>query len=216
MEKAKIKNIYRNIPTFLANENKKFQISNISKNARNRDYFGCVEWLKDAGIINICYCLKNACLPLKSNYEESKYKIYFHDNGLLMASLDEESSEDLRKNKNIGTFKGAIYENLVAQMLKSSGFDLYYYKKENSQLEMDFFVRTSESLIPVEVKAKDGATISLNNLITHQTYNDVKFGIKLSQKNIGFNGRFYTVPYFCTFLLKRFLKEDFVISTNKE
>lgn len=215
LDKAKIKNIYRNIPMFLAKENKKFQISKVAKNARNREYVGCTEWLKDAGVINLCYCLNNACLPLKGNYDESKYKIYYHDNGLLIANLDEDSSEDLRKNQNLGTYKGAIYENLVAQMLVDAGFDLFYYKKENSQLEMDFFVRTAESLVPVEVKAKDGATASLNNLINLPSYDDIKFGIKLSSKNIGFNGKFYTIPYFCIFLLKRFLKEDFVIATNR-
>lgn len=215
LDKAKIKNIYRNIPMFLAKENKKFQISKVAKNARNREYVGCTEWLKDAGVINLCYCLNNACLPLKGNYDESKYKIYYHDNGLLIANLDEDSSEDLRKNQNLGTYKGAIYENLVGQMLVDAGFDLFYYKKENSQLEMDFFVRTTESLVPVEVKAKDGATASLNNLINLPSYDDIKFGIKLSSKNIGFNGKFYTIPYFCTFLLKRFLKEDFVIATNR-
>lgn len=215
LDKSKIKNIYRNIPMFLAKENKKFQISKVAKNARNREYVGCTEWLKDAGVINLCYCLNNACLPLKGNYDESKYKIYYHDNGLLIANLDEDSSEDLRKNQNLGTYKGAVYENLVAQMLVDAGFDLFYYKKENSQLEMDFFVRTAESLVPVEVKAKDGATASLNNLINLPSYDDIKFGIKLSSKNIGFNGKFYTIPYFCTFLLKRFLKEDFVIATNR-
>ncbi len=96
-----------------------------------------------------------------------------------------------------------------------ANLDLYYYKKENSQLEMDFFVRTAESLVPVEVKAKDGATASLNNLIKYPSYEDVRFGIKLCNKNIGFNGRFYTVPYFCAFLLKRFLREDFVVATNR-
>lgn len=215
LDKAKIKNIYRNIPMFLSKENKKFQISKVAKNARNREYVGCTEWLKDAGVINLCYCLNNACLPLKGNYDESKYKIYYHDNGLLIANLDEDSSEDLRKNQNLGTYKGAIYENLVGQMLVDAGFDLFYYKKENSQLEMDFFVRTTESLVPVEVKAKDGATASLNNLINLSSYDDIKFGIKLSSKNIGFNGKFYTIPYFCTFLLKRFLKEDFVVATNR-
>ena len=174
-----------------------------------RDYVGCADWLKDAGVVNLCYCLTNACLPLKVNYDESKYKIYYHDTGLLIANLDEESAADLRKNKNLGTYKGAVYENLVGQMLVAQGLPLFYYKKENAQLEMDFFVRTAEHLVPLEVKAKNGATISLNNLITFPTYGDIKFGIKLAHKNIGFNGRFYTIPYFCAFLLKRFLNEDF-------
>ena len=157
--------------------------------------------------MNICYCLNDVSLPLKGNYDESKYKLYYHDTGLLIANLDEESSDDLRENKNLGVYKGAIYENLIGQMLVAQGFELFYFKKEDSQLEMDFFVRTADTLIPIEVKSKDGATISLNNLIKSSTYPEVQYGIKLAHKNLGFNGRFYTIPYFCAFLLKRFLKE---------
>ena len=136
LDKTKIKNIYRNIPMFLAQENKKFQITKVAKNARNRDYVGCADWLKDAGVVYFCYCLNSASLPLKGNYDEFKYKIYYHDNGLLIANLDEESAEDLRKNRNLGTYKGAIYENLVGQMLKNAGFDLYYYKKEMAGINL--------------------------------------------------------------------------------
>ena len=72
---------------------------------------------------------------------------------------------------------------------------------------MDFFIRDKDSLIPVEVKANDGSTVSLNKLIEHNKYRDIKYGIKLGYKNIGFNGKFYTFPYFLTFLLKKYLKE---------
>ncbi len=103
----------------------------------------------------------------QGNYDESKYKIYYHDTGLLMANLDEKASEDLRKNKNLGAFKGAIYENLVWQMLKAAGFDLYYYKKENAQLEMGFFVRTTESLVPVE-KVSWGDAVKFCNKLSEK------------------------------------------------
>lgn len=93
-------------------------------------------------------------------------------------------------------------------MLVKQGYDLYFYRDEKSTLEMDFFVRDKDSLIPVEVKATDNATKSLNKLLDNkEKYNDIKYGIKLGYKNIGFNGKFYTFPYFLTFLLKRFLKE---------
>ena len=207
LDKAKIKNVYHHIPFFLAKENKKFQITKVAAHARSREYVGCVEWLADAGIVNVCHCLNFPELPLKGNYDETKYKIYFHDNGLLMASLDEESARDLRQNKNLGVYKGAVYENIVAEALTKSDYSIYYYRKENSQLEMDFFLRDTNSLIPVEVKAKDGATISLNTLIDSPSYPDIKYGIKLCNKNIGFNGKFYTFPYFCAFLLRRWLYE---------
>ena len=207
-DKAKILAVYSHISTFLAKENKKYQISKIAKGARNREYIGAVEWLKEAGVVNVCYCLNNAELPLKGNYHVDFYKLYYHDTGLLVASLDEESQEDLRANKNFGTYKGAIYENVVGEMLRKSGYkQLYFFKHNNPAIEMDFFVRDADSLVPVEVKASDGATASLNNLIKWESYPDVKYGIKLGYKNIGWNGQFYTFPYFLAFLLKRFLKE---------
>lgn len=207
LDKAKVKAIYHHISTFLAKTNKRFQVTKIARNARNRDYIGCVEWLADAGIINLCYCLNLLELPLKGNYDPKLYKIYFKDTGLLIASLDEEAQEDLRANKNLGTYKGAIYENIVGDMLAKQGYPLFYYSSDKPALEMDFFVRDAESLIPVEVKAADGATASLNNLLKEDKYPDVAYGIKLGHKNIGYNGRFYTFPYFLTFLLKRFLAE---------
>lgn len=207
LDKGKILDIYRKIPVFLGKDNKKFQISKVRSGARNRDYVGTVDWLKNAGIINVCYCMSVPELPLGGNYNPDNYKIYFRDTGLLIGSLDEEVQEDLRNNKNFNTYKGAIYENVVADMLTKQGYKLYFYRNEKATVEMDFFVRDSDSLIPVEVKANDSATPSLNTLIDSGAYGDIQYGIKLANKNIGFNGRFYTVPYFLTFMLKRFLRE---------
>lgn len=208
LDKAKVKAVYNHISTFLAKENKRFQITKIARNARNRDYMGCVEWLADAGVVNVCYCLNQPELPLKGNYDPKMYKIYFKDTGLLIASLDEEAQEDLRANKNFGTYRGAIYENIVGDMLVKQGYRLFYYHSDRPALEMDFFIRDADSLIPVEVKANDGATASLNRLLNDDKYNDVKYGIKLGYRNIGFNGKFYTFPYFLTFLLRRFVAES--------
>lgn len=207
LDKGKILNIYRKIPVFLGKENKKFQISKVEKGARNREYVGTVDWLMNAGIINVCYCMELPELPLKGNYNPDNYKVYYGDTGLLIASLDEEAQEDLRANKNFNIYKGAISENIVAEMLVKQGYGLFFYRNEKATIEMDFFVRDKDYLIPVEVKASDGATRSLNNLINKDTYTDIKYGIKLGNKNIGFNGKFFTFPYFLTFLLRRFLRE---------
>lgn len=153
LDKAKILSVYRSIPAQLAKENKKFQYSKVSKGGRSKDYMGCVEWLKDAGLINVCECLQFPELPLKGNVDESKYKVYISDTGLLVASLDDESQIDLRANKNLGIYKGALYENFVAEALVKQGYGLYYYSKDNSTLEEDFFIRSANELIPVEVKA---------------------------------------------------------------
>ena len=208
LDKGKILSVYRKIPAFLGKDNKKFQISKIARNARNRDYVGTTEWLDNAGIINICHCLELPELPLKGNYDPKQYKLYYKDTGLLIASLDQESQEDLRSNNNLGTYKGALFENIVGDMLVKQGYDLYFYRQDKPSIEMDFFVRNADSLIPVEVKANNSVSPSLNKLVNPENkYSDIRFGIKLCAANIGFNGRILTLPYFTTFMLRRFLKE---------
>ena len=207
LDQGKILNVYRKIPTFLGNENKKFQISKVEDGARSREYIGTIEWLNNAEITNISYCMETPELPLGGNYNPDNFRLYFGDTGILIGSLDEEAQEDLRFNKNFNTYKGAIYENIVGEMLVKQGYKLYFYKNAKGTIEMDFFVRDKNSLIPVEVKANDNATISLKNLIDSSKFKDIKYGIKLCNKNIGFNGKFYTFPYFLAFFLKRFLRE---------
>lgn len=210
IEKTRVLNVFNHIPVQLAKENKKFQISKVASGAKFKDYWGCIEWLSDAGMINICYCLHTADLPLQGNYDENKYKIYFKDTGLLIANLDEESQEDLRANKNMNIYKGALYENIAAESLSKQGYNLFYYKREDSTLEEDFFVRTKKSLVPVEIKATNGTAKSLRTLISSDKYPDITTGIKFINGNIGFENGIHTFPYFCEFLLKRYLsKVDF-------
>ena len=99
VDQTRILNVFHHIPIQLAKDNKKFQISKVAKGARFKDYRGCIEWLKDAGLVNICYCLQFPELPLRGNYDEGKYKLYYFDTGMLVAMLDEEAQEDLRANK---------------------------------------------------------------------------------------------------------------------
>lgn len=207
LDKTKILNVFRKIPVFLGQDNKKFRISKVAHGARNREYSGVTDWLIDAGIVNISYCLNDLALPLKGNYDSDNYRMYFMDTGLLVASLDEESSKDLRNNKNFNTYKGAIYENIVGDMLKKSGYNLYFYKNEDGTQEVEFFVRDAKNLIPIDVKATDGKVKSIKSFIEDKNIKDINFGIKLAEKNIGFENNIYTFPYFLTFLLKRFLSE---------
>ena len=207
LDKTKILNVFRKIPVFLGQDNKKFKISKVAHGARNREYTGVTDWLIDAGIVNISYCLNDLALPLKGNYDSDNYRMYFMDTGLLVASLDEESSKDLRDNKNFNTYKGAIYENIVGDMLKKSGYNLYFYKNEDGTQEVEFFVRDANNLIPIDVKATNEKVKSIKSFIEDKNIKDINFGIKLAEKNIGFENNIYTFPYFLTFLLKRFLSE---------
>ncbi len=207
LDQTRILNVFDHIPVQLSKENKKFQISKVAHGARFKDYRGCIEWLNDAGIINVCYCLHFPELPLKGNFDETKYKIYLKDTGLFVAMLDDETQDDLRANKNLGVYKGALFENIVGEALSKSGYGLYYYKRGDSTLEEDFFVRTKSALIPVEVKATNNRSKSLRTLIRSEKYEDIKYGIKLCDGNVGYSDNVYTFPYFCSFLLKRYLKE---------
>lgn len=206
VDKTRILNIFRHIPVQLAKENKKFQVSKVASGARFKDYRGCIDWLDEAGLINICYCMLSPELPLGGNYDDSKYKLYFRDTGLLIAMLDDESQEDLRVNKNMNVYKGGLFESIVGEALVKSGCKLYYYKRENSTLEEDFFLRTRDSLVPVEVKASNNRSKSLSTLIGSEKYPDIRFGIKLINGNIGFENNIFTFPHFCAFLLKSFLR----------
>ena len=207
MEQTRIMAVFDHIAPQLARENKKFQLSKVAKGARSREYFGCVEWLLDAGVVSICHCLRFPELPLTGNDDEAKYKLYMADTGLLIAMLDDEAGEDLRRNKNLGVYKGALYENFVAEALSKSGYDLYYDRREDGSLEEDFFVRTADELLPVEVKAENAVSKSLRTLIASDRYPAIRHGIKFAHANIGKTETITTFPYFCAFLLKRYLKE---------
>lgn len=205
IDQTRIINVFNRVAPQLARENKKFQISKVAPGARFRDYRGCAEWLVDAGMVNICYCMDFPELPLGGNYNPDIFKLYFADTGLLVSMLDEESQEDLRANKNLGVYKGALYENMVGEALVKQEYKLFYYKREDSTLEADFFVRSKSSLIPIEVKAKNGKAKSMATLIRSDKYPDIRYGFKFSKNNIGHDNGIYTFPYFCAFLLKQFM-----------
>ena len=216
VDQTRIINVFNRIAPQLARENKKFQISKVASGARFRDYRGCAEWLADAGMVNICYCLDFPELPLGGNYDPDVFKLYFSDTGLLVSMLDDESQEDLRANKNLGVYRGALYENMVGEALVKQGYKLFYYKRDDSTLEEDFFIRSAASLIPVEVKAKSGKAKSMKTLIDSDRYPDICYGFKLSHNNIGHENGIYTFPYFCTFLMRRFMSSFRPEEENRE
>lgn len=150
-------------------------------------------------MVNICYCLNFPELPFQGNYDGTKYKIYFADSSMLVAMLDEEAQEDLRTNKNLGVYKGVLYENVIGEALVKAEYKLYYYKPGNSPLEQDFFVRTASALIPAEVKAKNGTAKSMRTLISSEKYVDIHCGIKFTGGNIGYSDDIYSFPYFSPF-----------------
>lgn len=205
VDQTRILNVLDHVAQQLAKENRKFQISKVAKDARFKDYRGCVDWLKDAGVINVCHAMSFPELPIGGNQAEDKFKIYLADSGLLLGQLDDESQRDFRMNRNLGTYKGGLFENIVGEALTKSGAPLVYYKREDSTLEMDFFLRDAEHLVPVEVKAGSAKAKSLRTMIDSEHYPDIKWGIKLTDGNVGFSNGILTLPQWSAFLLKRLL-----------
>ena len=205
MDQTRILNVLDHIPVQLARKNKKFQVSKVARDARFKDYRGCVEWLHDAGIVTPCYAMQFPELPIRGNYDETRFKLYMADTGLLVSMLDDETQMDIRANGNLGGYKGGLYENIVGEALSKSGADLVYYRREDSTLEEDFFLRTASNLVPVEVKATNGRSKSLRTLIASDHYPDISWGVKLVLGNIGYENDILTLPYATAFLLKRLL-----------
>lgn len=208
LDKARIVNVFDSIPAQLAKENKKFQASKVAGAGRFAEYRGCLDWLATAGIVNLCHCLHFPELPLKGNAQPDKVKAYYADTSLLIAQLDEESQLDFRMNRNLGVYKGGLYESIAAEALAKAGYGLYYYKRDNSPLEQDFFVRTATSLVPVEVKARGGRSKSMRTLVSDGRYPDISWGIKLHAGNIGTSNGVRTFPYYCAFLLRDYLAQQ--------
>lgn len=208
LDPLRIVSVFDSIPAQLAKENKKFQLSRIAKNARYKDYWGCVEWLEDAGIVNVCKAMDFPELPVAAHLDAACFKLYMADSGLLVSMLDEESQEDVRIRRNLGTWKGGLFENIVAEAIVKSGGVPAYYKKENSTLEMDFFLRSGENLVPVEVKAGNTKAKSMRALIDGAHYTDIRWGVKIVKGNVGYHNGVLTIPQWCTFFLKRLMKEE--------
>lgn len=205
LDQAKVVEVYDAVPRLLAKDSKKFQYATVRRGAKSRDYAGCIQWLEDAGIIARAYRMTFPELPIKGNLEPGMFKVYYPDSGLLLSSLDDETITDFKANRNINTYNGGLVENIVGEAFLKAGKPLCYFKKDDSTLEIDFFLRTASRLVPVEVKATNGRAKSLSTLIASQHYPDISFGVKLIRGNVGNEGGIYTFPHFCAFLLPRFL-----------
>lgn len=205
LDKARITNVFRSVPFQLGKENKKFQISKVRSGAKFADYRGSFEWLEDAGIVNVSRALQTPNLPLKGNVIENCCILYYADNGLLLSQLDDEAQVDFRQNKNLDVYKGGLFESIIGEALVKSGYDLHYYKKENSTLQEEFFVRYKDYLVPIEVKAGNNNAKSLSTLIKSDNYPEIRFGIKIVKGNVGYDYNICTFPHFCAFLIKDFL-----------
>ena len=199
-DKPHIRECFESIPNQLAKENKKFQYSVVRKGGRASQYAGSIQWLEDAGIVRRCYNTRITELPLDGNAVEDCFKVYVTDIGVLVAMLDYGTQADILKGNLLG-YKGAVFENLMADFLCKSGQKLYYFHKD-SGLELDFLVRLNGECVVLEVKARTGKSKSMATVLRNKDVYHVNSAIKLGQYNVGRDGEVLTVPLYMGFLVK--------------
>ena len=206
LDPVRIQAVFDSVPLHLAKENRKFQWSTVSKGATRKDYWGCVEWLEDAGVVNKCKRMDIPELPIGAHLNNDAFKLYLCDSGLLLSMLEAEVQADVRVRRNLGTWKGGLFENIVGEALVKAGMPLAYFKRDNSTLEMDFFARSADCLVPIEVKAENNRSKSLRTLIDREIYKDILWGVKLVNGNVGFENGILTIPQWCAFKLPEIIR----------
>ena len=198
-DKSCILECFQSIPKQLSKENKKFQYSVVKKGSTASKYAGSLQWIEDAGIISRCYNLSATELPLDGNAQDDVFKVYMRDCGLFISMLEDGTQFDVLQG-NLARYKGAIFENLIADMFTKMGRKLYYFHK-NSGLEVDFVIRYKGECTLVEVKASSGNTKSTKTILAHPEKYHVNSAIKLGDYNVGKSGEILTLPLYMAFLL---------------
>lgn len=198
-EALKIERVYRTLPSQLMNASKKFQLSIIDVDARNREYETAIDWLMGSNMIIKCECVSLPEIPLKGFVDNETFKFYLSDVGILCTILGL-SVRDIVTD-NISLYKGIIAENFVANQLLCNGFDLFYWKN-TATAEVDFLLYTADGVIPVEVKA--GENTQSKSLKVYMEKYDAKYAIRISTKDFGYDPKtkIKSVPLYATFLIK--------------
>lgn len=192
-DKIKAKQCFLSIPRQLSKENHKFQYSVVEKKATARKFTSSLDWLHNAGLIDFAYNVNSPWFPLKVHVKEDQFRVYLCDIGLLVAMYGYQLKIALLSDALEGPAKGGIYESLVADILAKRGEELYYYKKEDSTLEIEFILERDCKLVPVEVKARKGSTRSLNELLK---MDNIERGYKLTAQNTGVVEKKITLPLY--------------------
>ena len=198
-DKSRIRECFESIPKQLARDNKKFQFSLIKKTARSGQYVGSLQWLEDTGLIRRCYNLMLPELPLEGNACQDMFKVYMADTGLFIGMLEDGTERDILQG-NLYGYKGAIFENLVADFFIKMKRPLFYFQK-GSGLEVDFVMRYKGEAVLLEVKARTGNAKSTKTILNHPEKYHVHSAIKLGDYNIGRQGQLLTLPLYMGFLL---------------
>lgn len=200
-DKSKIRECFDSIPKQLSKENKKFQYSLIKKKATSKMFTGSLQWIEDAGIIKRCYNLNITELPLEGNADENVFKVYMADIGLFVSMLEDGTQADILKGSLLG-YKGAIFENLIADFLTKADRKLFYFHKD-SGLEIDFVIRHDGECVLIECKATSGNIKSTKTILKHPEKYHVYHAVKLGNYNIGQVDNILTLPLYMGWMLDR-------------
>ncbi|MBO4773151.1 MAG: ATP-binding protein [Bacteroidales bacterium] len=198
-DKPHIRECFESIPAQLAKENKKFQYAVIRKGARSSQYAGSLQWIEDAGIIHRCHNVAITELPLDGNAIPDVFKVYMTDIGLLISMLEEGTAWSVLQGNLLG-YKGAIFENLAADILCKMGRKLYYFQKDGG-LELDFLIRYKGECCPLECKARSGNAKSIQTVLKHPEHYHIMKALKFGDYHIGRNGQLLTLPFYMMFLI---------------
>ncbi|MBR2199402.1 MAG: AAA family ATPase [Bacteroidales bacterium] len=197
-DRTKARSCFLSMPRQLAKENTKFQYSVVERNGTARKFANAVDWLRDAGIVAYCYNLSTLQFPLTAYVRDGQFRLYMTDIGLLVSKYGFEMKAALIEDTLTGPAKGGIYENLFADILCKKHLPLYYYKKDDSSVEIEFVLTSGISPLPIEVKSKNGRTQSLNTVLTWQGIN---LGYKFGNFNVGIDGNKISMPIYLAMFL---------------
>ena len=192
-EKVKVRACYDSLPRQLARENKKFKYSEVEKKATARKFGESINWLREAALVNVCYNVCDPILPLVANTKLEEFKVYANDTGLLLARYGSQTKLAILQKKLLGNAKGGIYENLIAEQLVKNGYSIHYYRTENGSLELEFLIEKDGGVVPIEVKAGNTATLSLNRFIENF---HPPIAYKFIDGNLGFSDGKLSLPHY--------------------
>ncbi len=200
---TKLNKIFDSIPSQLArvSDTSKFKYSDVKKGGRSSEFEEPFEWLSKAGLVLTCYNLKAIEQPLEANIDKNYFKVFLSDIGLLMAMYPISVSTSLF-NDELGSRKGAIYENLCATMINKSGFPLYYFSNGKDHLEIDFILELAKGITLFEEKSTNGKIAASRNIMEGRSPYKANKCYKIIKDNFGEGSFYITIPqYALPFLL---------------
>lgn len=188
------------VPAQLSKENHKFQYKVIKSGARAYEYETAIDWLKAAGMVNICTRVREGKMPLAAFADNDSFKLYMMDTGLLCSKFSIAANVVLHSPHSFDGFKGALAENYIMQALTVNGFEPFYWSSPG-KAKLDFVIQDrSGNILPLEGKSADN--VKAKSLRTFVSLYEPPYAIRVSAKNFGFENNIKSIPLYALFCLK--------------